>query len=84
MEAEKVVEKHAVWYAVYTNSRAEKRAGELLLQEGIENYVPIVKVLRQWSDRKNVITSYSIHYTKLYESFTFSRLIVRSHQVLLG
>ncbi len=52
MEAEKVVEKHAVWYAVYTNSRAEKRAGELLLQEGIENYVPIVKVLRQWSDRK--------------------------------
>ena len=40
------------WYAVYVNSRAEKKVMEQLLMKGIEAYVPLVKTLRQWSDRK--------------------------------
>jgi transcriptional antiterminator RfaH len=45
----------ALWYAVYTRSRAEKRLMELLTEKGIEAYVPVRKVVKQWSDRKKMI-----------------------------
>lgn len=40
------------WYALYTRSRAEKQMHELLLRAGIEAYLPMLKILKQWSDRK--------------------------------
>lgn len=40
------------WYAIYTNPRAEKKTASLLLQRGINVYLPILKTLKQWSDRK--------------------------------
>ena len=43
------------WYAVYTRSRSEKRLMEVLTARGIEAYVPVRKVMKQWSDRKKVI-----------------------------
>jgi transcription antitermination factor NusG len=43
------------WYAVYTRPRWEKKVASLLLEAGIENYCPINKVTRQWSDRKKVV-----------------------------
>ena len=43
------------WYAVYTKPRWEKKVAALLLERGIENYCPINKVTRQWSDRKKVV-----------------------------
>jgi transcription antitermination factor NusG len=43
------------WYAVYVKSRTEKKVGELLDQKNILNYVPLVKTLRQWSDRKKMV-----------------------------
>ncbi len=45
----------SLWYAVYTRSRFEKRLMELLSAKGIEAYVPLHKVVRQWSDRKKVV-----------------------------
>ncbi|MEI6889980.1 MAG: UpxY family transcription antiterminator [Bacteroidota bacterium] len=44
------------WYAVYTKSRHEKRLAELLNEKGIEAYVPLRKVVRQWSDRKKLVS----------------------------
>lgn len=44
-----------IWYAVYTRPRWEKKVAALLLEAGIENYCPINKVTRQWSDRKKVV-----------------------------
>jgi len=44
-----------LWYALYVNSRAEKKVMETLLRKNIEAYVPIVKTVRQWSDRKKTI-----------------------------
>jgi len=41
-----------IWYAVYTKSRNEKRAYEGLISSGIDAYLPLVKTLKQWSDRK--------------------------------
>ena len=40
------------WYAVYTKSRGEKKAKKLLDEQGIPNYLPLIKTLKQWSDRK--------------------------------
>jgi len=61
----KVLEKNQEksWYALYTKSRAEKKALEELTKVGIEAYLPLKKVLRQWSDRKKwvempIISSY--------------------------
>ena len=51
------------WYALYTKARAEKKVLEQLTQMGIKAYLPLRRVLRQWSDRKKwvevpVISSY--------------------------
>jgi transcription elongation factor/antiterminator RfaH len=43
------------WYAVYTKSRAEKRVNDQLAEKGIEAYLPLVKTLRQWSDRRKFV-----------------------------
>ncbi len=43
------------WYAVYTRSRGEKKAAEFILIEGFQAYLPLVKTLRQWSDRKKKV-----------------------------
>ncbi|MDP1623911.1 MAG: UpxY family transcription antiterminator [Bacteroidales bacterium] len=44
-----------LWYAVYTRSRSEKKVMENLTAKGIEAYVPLRKVMRQWSDRKRMV-----------------------------
>lgn len=43
------------WYALYVRSRGEKSVGELLQKKGVEVYVPLVKTMRQWSDRKKMV-----------------------------
>ncbi|MFO8130482.1 MAG: UpxY family transcription antiterminator [Bacteroidales bacterium] len=40
------------WYAVYTRPRSEKKAHEQIAETGVECYLPLVKTLKQWSDRK--------------------------------
>ena len=40
------------WVALYTRPRHEKRVVEEVLKKGIEAYLPLVPVLRLWSDRK--------------------------------
>ncbi len=44
-----------LWHAIYTKSRNEKRVAELLGQQGIEHYLPLVKKVRIWSDRKKIV-----------------------------
>jgi transcriptional antiterminator NusG len=43
------------WYAVYTRPKWEKKVSELLSRKKIENYCPLYKSVRQWSDRKKTI-----------------------------
>ncbi len=45
-------EPSASWFAIYTRARTEKRLHERLQSEGYESYLPLIKTLRQWSDRK--------------------------------
>ncbi len=45
----------AIWYAVYTKPRWEKKVSSILTDRGIENYCPLNRVTRQWSDRKKTV-----------------------------
>ena len=49
------------WFAIYVNSRSEKKVMESLLSHGIEAYTPIIKTLRQWSDRKKMVELPLLH-----------------------
>lgn len=44
-----------IWYALYTRSRWEKRCAELIKANGYQVYLPLIKTLRQWSDRKKKV-----------------------------
>jgi transcription antitermination factor NusG len=40
---------------VYTRPRWEKKIATLLDNRGIENYLPLNKVVKQWIDRKKIV-----------------------------
>ena len=61
------------WYAVYTNSRAEKRVSDRISELGIETFLPLQKTLRQWSDRKKVVEK------PLISSYVFVKIIPRDY-----
>jgi transcriptional antiterminator NusG len=46
------VESTISWKVIYTASRQEKKVAALLNRFGIVYYLPLVKMLRLWSDRK--------------------------------
>jgi len=56
------------WYAVYTHAKWEKKVAELLTRKAIENYCPLNRVVRQWSDRKKIV------YEPLFTCYVFVRL----------
>lgn len=53
------------WYAVYTRPRFEKQVLKALLDQGIEAYLPLIKTMRQWSDRKMMVE------VPLFSSYVF-------------
>jgi len=55
------------WYAVYTRARWEKKVADQLTKVAIENYCPLNRVVKQWSDRKKTIEE------PLFISYVFVR-----------
>ena len=43
------------WYAIFTKPRSEKKVYQRMLDQQIEAFLPLVKTVRQWSDRKKTI-----------------------------
>jgi transcriptional antiterminator RfaH len=43
------------WHAVYTRPRFEKQVWQRLIEQGIEAYLPLIKTMRAWSDRKKMV-----------------------------
>ena len=60
--------KEPKWYALFTKSRSEKKVFERLQEAGIEAYLPLVKTVRQWSDRKKTL------HVPLIPSYVFIKL----------
>jgi len=70
METKKIEPK---WYAVYTRPRWEKKVAEILTDKKIENYCPLNKVIRQWSDRKKIV------FEPLFTSYVFVKTTQQQH-----
>jgi transcription antitermination factor NusG len=66
------------WYAVYTRSRNEKKASAALLEAGIEAFLPVIKVLKQWSDRKKWVEE------PLFRSYLFVHITTREYYAVLN
>jgi transcription antitermination factor NusG len=56
------------WYALYTKPRNEKKVAERLLKNDFEVYCPLIKTLRQWSDRKKKVQ------VPMFPSYIFCRI----------
>jgi transcription antitermination factor NusG len=65
--------KDKMWYAVYTKPRWEKKVADLLTRKNIENYCPLNKVQRQWSDRKKIVME------PLFQSYVFVNVSNKEH-----
>jgi transcription antitermination factor NusG len=61
------------WYAIYTKPRWEKKTAELLSKKRIENYCPLNKVIRYWSDRKKIVLE------PLFKSYVFINTTEKEH-----
>ncbi|MDX5324734.1 MAG: UpxY family transcription antiterminator [Bacteroidota bacterium] len=56
------------WYVLHTKPRQEKKVAERLERLGLEIYLPLQKVVRQWSDRKKKVDD------PLFKSYLFIRI----------
>jgi transcription antitermination factor NusG len=56
------------WLAVYTRPRWEKKVSQLLTEKGLENYCPLNKVRRKWSDRVKLVEE------PLFKSYVFVKV----------
>ncbi|MBI9033186.1 MAG: UpxY family transcription antiterminator [Bacteroidales bacterium] len=43
------------WHAIYTRSKHEKKVYDLLQEQNIESFLPLVRTVKQWSDRKKKV-----------------------------
>mgnify|MGYP003389971793 FL=1 len=62
------------WYVVYTHPNFEKKVYNSLQQRDIISFLPLKKMIRQWSDRKKTIESplfpnYLFVYTTVHDRF---------------
>lgn len=53
------------WHVVYVRSRFEQRVHNRLIEMSIESFLPLVKTIKKWSDRKKTI------YKPLIPSYLF-------------
>lgn len=43
------------WFAVHTYARHEKVVAQAVREQGVASFLPVVKQVRQWSDRRKVV-----------------------------
>jgi len=58
----------ACWYAIQTRCRFEQKAATQLQNKGIETFLPLVKQLHRWSDRRQIVQ------VPLFPGYGFVRL----------
>ena len=68
----------AKWYAVYVKSRFEKKSAWLLERDGVEVYLPLIKRIKQWSDRRKGVEE------PLFKSYVFVHTDLRNYYEILN
>lgn len=66
------------WLAIYTKPRSEKKALDRLQEAGYEAYLPLIKTLKQWSDRKKWVEE------PLFRSYVFVRVSEKEYYDVLN
>jgi len=56
------------WFVFYTKSRQEKKVRDVLLRKGFDVFLPLQKIMRQWSDRKKKVE------VPLFNSYLFIKI----------
>lgn len=73
-----MVNNHNGWHVLYVKSQHEKKVHDLLSKVSIESFLPTVKTVVQWSDRKKTIVKPlfpSYLFVKIYSSLDFYRVL---------
>lgn len=65
------------WYPIYTRSRFEKKTQLELEKKQITTYLPLKKVLKQWSDRKKIVEE------PLLKSYLFIYISIKEYNEVL-
>ncbi len=68
----------AKWYAIYTRSRQEKKVAGFMQKYGYTVYLPLIKTMRQWSDRKQKVE------IPLISSYVFVQVTERDYYSILN
>ena len=66
-----------IWYAIYVKSRTEKKVATEFEIDGFDYYLPLVKKLKQWSDRKKWIEE------PLFRSYIFVHIDQKQYYPVL-
>lgn len=66
------------WFALYTKSRHEKLVQRELQKKGVETFLPLRKVTRDWSDRKKIIEE------PLFQGYLFVRMPLKERWTVLN
>ena len=66
------------WFVIYTKSRNEKKVAELLQKNGVEVFCPLIKLKKNWSDRKKIVE------TPLFNSYVFVNLSEKDRNVVFN
>ncbi|HEX7755486.1 MAG TPA: UpxY family transcription antiterminator [Niabella sp.] len=56
------------WYVIYTKNRHERKVAEQLERVGVEYFLPCINAVRQWYDRKKIIS------VPLFPSYIFVKI----------
>ena len=62
-------ENEKYWYAIFTKPRSEKKVYQRMLDLDIEAFLPLIKTVRQWSDRKKIL------HVPLISSYVFVNML---------
>lgn len=66
------------WFAVYSKPRFEKRAYSGLTEAGIDTFLPLIKTLKQWSDRRKWVEE------PLFRSYLFVHIVKSDYYRVLN
>jgi transcription antitermination factor NusG len=59
------------WYAIYTRSRQEQKVYDLLIEQGIDSFLPKIDVYKQYSDRQKKVSEV------LFKSYVFVNITLK-------
>ena len=63
------------WYAVYVKSRHEKKVHQMLLEQDLSSFLPLIETWKQWSDRKKKVSD------PLFRGYVFVNICLRKDNI---